>query len=76
MQKEICLSINEISSTELPEAVKKAITANYANYQIDDTDILVINKDLYYQVELDGKPDKHLVLNEDGSENASITYWY
>ncbi|MCC4228464.1 PepSY-like domain-containing protein [Zunongwangia profunda] len=66
----------EISSTELPEAVKKAITANYANYQIDDTDILVINKDLYYQVELDGKPDKHLVLNEDGSENASITYWY
>jgi len=30
---------------------------------------------LYYQVELDGKPDKHLVLNEDGSENASITYW-
>ncbi|HCV79609.1 MAG: hypothetical protein CMP12_11030 [Zunongwangia sp.] len=65
----------EISSTELPEAVKKAITANYANYQIDDTDILVINKDLYYQVELDGKPDKHLVLNEDGSENASITYW-
>ena len=58
----------EISSTELPEAVKKAITANYANYQIDD-------KDLYYQVELDGKPDKHLVLNEDGSENASITYW-
>ncbi|WP_041578888.1 PepSY-like domain-containing protein [Zunongwangia profunda] len=65
----------EISSTELPEAVKKAITTNYGNYQIDDTDILVINKDLYYQVELDGKPDKHLVLNEDGSENASITYW-
>ena len=65
----------EISSTELPEAVKNAIAANYTNYQIDDIDILVINNDLYYQVELDGKPDKHLVLNEDGSQNTTITYW-
>ena len=65
----------EVLSSELPEAVSKKVAENYADYQIDDTDILVINNELYYQVELDGKPDKHLVFNEDGSENTDVNYW-
>ena len=65
----------KILATEVPEAIKNAIASDYTNYQIDDAEILVIENQLYYQVELDGNPDKKLVFNDAGTENPNIIYW-
>ncbi|MFC6860746.1 PepSY-like domain-containing protein [Zunongwangia atlantica] len=65
----------EIAKTALSEEVNNKLATNYKGYQVDDTAILVIDTVLYYQVELDGNPDKNLVFNEDGTLNTNVLFW-
>ncbi|NEM97690.1 PepSY-like domain-containing protein [Pontibacter burrus] len=66
----------DLGDTELPEAVKSAIAANYKNYKLDDADLLEKDGRQYYQVELDGRlKDKKLVLDAAGKEQNNVSYW-
>lgn len=66
----------DLENTELPEAVRNAIAANYKNYILDDADLLEKDGRQYYQVELDGRlKDKKLVLDAAGKEQNNVSYW-
>lgn len=65
----------DILSTELPEAVNKSIKTNYDFNKIDDTEILKIDENTYYQVEFEGNiKDDKVIFNADGEENTDIEY--
>lgn len=65
---------HEIKQSELPETVRQQITGSYPNLMIDDAEIVMIDGITYYQVELEGNPDKKVVYTDAGEE-ATVNYW-
>ncbi|RTQ53317.1 hypothetical protein EJV47_00840 [Hymenobacter gummosus] len=70
----------DIPTTELPEAVRTAISQQYSGLTIDDAERLHISgsEAVLYQVELDrpgNDPDHHLVFAADGQQPAQPAYW-
>ncbi|PKV67447.1 PepSY-like domain-containing protein [Pontibacter ramchanderi] len=66
----------DIAETELPEPIRANITQNYAEYKIDDPEVLVQDGDTLYQVELDHttSTDEKLVFSTDG-QKLTHAYW-
>jgi uncharacterized membrane protein YkoI len=65
----------DITEAELPEAVKAAISQQYADFRIDDADVLVKGESSFYQVELEkGMQENKLVFAADGSQSQEA-YW-
>ena len=65
----------DITEAELPEAVKAAISQQYADYILDDADVLVKGTTSFYQVELEkGMQEEKLVFAADGSQSQEA-YW-
>lgn len=57
----------EISSGELPKAVKDAIKTQYSSYRIDDVKKINENGIISYRVEVEKRDDeRHLSYSEDG----------
>lgn len=66
----------DIAATALPEAVTATIVADYENKPVDGTEILIIDDNTYYQVELDDEPsDIELVFDESGEVNTEVVYY-
>jgi len=67
----------DIHTSELPQAIKSVLSANFKDYVVDETELVKKGNATYYQLELEsrGKRDKKLVFSEDGKENRSIKYW-
>jgi hypothetical protein len=62
----------DIPHSQLPQAVKQAIKLQYPQYKIDKTERIARKGHLYYQVELDGKPqDLKVVFTRDGQTDNS-----
>jgi len=61
----------------LPEAIRSAIQAQYADYTIDDVERVERDGVLYYQLELEasGRKAKNLVFSADGKEAPNTAYW-
>jgi len=65
----------EISYEELPAGVQHAL-GKYGKNKIGDVDIVKINDDNFYQVEVKQFWfDKRIVLDNSGKEDKTITYW-
>jgi hypothetical protein len=66
----------DIRKTDLPAAVKRAIETQYKGFRIDDADRVERGGAVFYQVELDGKPDdQKLVFTKDGKVDSTQQYW-
>lgn len=62
----------DIPHSQLPQTVKQAIKQQYPHYKIDKTERIARNGHLFYQVELDGKPqDLKVVFTKDGQTDNS-----
>jgi hypothetical protein len=60
---------------EIPETVLEKIKADYADYTIDDVEVLKDGENTYFQLEFDKKlADKEIVVSEAG-EVLDIAYW-
>jgi hypothetical protein len=58
----------EISKSDLPEAVKETIKSQFAGYRIDDAEKIVENGVETYEVEIEKKDDERkLVFTKDGT---------
>ncbi|WP_373060109.1 hypothetical protein [Zunongwangia sp. H14] len=65
----------EILASELPEPVNQTINTTYDRNKIDDTEILKIGEDTYYQVEFDNNfMDDKIIFNPTGEVNADVEY--
>ncbi|MDT0649358.1 PepSY-like domain-containing protein [Autumnicola edwardsiae] len=66
---------HDASLEEIPETVLEKIKADYADYTIDDVEVLKDGENTYFQLELDKKlADKEIVVSEAG-EVLDIDYW-
>lgn len=66
----------DIRKADLPAAVKSAIDTRYKGFRIDDAERVERGGKVYYQVELDGRPnDEKLVFTADGQIAAGRQYW-
>lgn len=65
----------DIPESELPDAVRAAINADYAAYRLDEIEKLEEGQTTLYQVELDNNTkDEKLVYSADGQQ-VQQTYW-
>lgn len=65
----------DILLSELPEPVNNTINASYDLNEIDDTKILKIDGETYYQVEFEKNlMDDKVVFNATGEVNSEIEY--
>jgi len=66
----------DVSSADVPQAILDTIANDYPNLQIDDSELLIVDDNTYYQIELDNEPnDEHLVFNLDGTINDILIFW-
>ncbi|RAJ06481.1 putative PepSY-like beta-lactamase-inhibitor [Chitinophaga skermanii] len=65
----------DIRQIDLPQGVQNTLRNKYKDYKIDDVEKVVKGKNVYYQVELDGKPDLKLVFTGNGKEDTTQAYW-
>ncbi|AYN69080.1 hypothetical protein D1013_17690 [Euzebyella marina] len=66
----------DIVATELPAEVTSKLSTDYPNNRLDDSEVLKIGTQTYYQVELENEPqDIYLVFQEDGEINSEVTYF-
>lgn len=57
----------ELSSSELPAAIKNKISANHKGYRIDDVDKLTMGNKALYKVEIkNGQKEMDLIFDKDG----------
>ena len=66
---------HEIKQTELPPTVNNEIARQYKNFEIDEIEKVERNRDIFFQIELNGKQEQQLVFTENGRKDTSITYW-
>lgn len=56
----------EITESELPQAIRDAIKSNYAGYRVDDVEMIWQNNASTYEVELEkGQDEKHITFDGD-----------
>ena len=66
----------DIRSSQLPAAVRNTIKTHYKGCRIDDAESVEKNGVVFYQVDLDGKPqDQKLVIRADGKVDPTEPYW-
>ena len=65
----------EIAATELPQAINTLLIGQYQGFKLDEIEKIEKDNQIYYQVELDGKKDKHLVFSAEGQEANEFAYW-
>lgn len=57
----------EIAETELPQAIRESIKANFPEYRVDDVEMIWQNNLTTYQLEIEkGPTEKHLTFNSEG----------
>lgn len=65
----------ELEINELPEHIKTSIVSTSSG-KIGDLDLLVIDNNQYYQVEIDGRlTDSYIILLESGEEVKDVIYF-
>lgn len=66
----------DVAETEIPAAIKSAVSSKYKDLKLDDVERVEKNGRTYYQVELEGTlKSKELVLDESGKEVSGQNYW-
>src|SRR5690606_3632252 len=73
---ELLMTKRDLRENDVRPAITQKLAADYANYNIDDVDALIVDGVTYYQVELEGTlRDRKLVFSEDGQEARAVKYW-
>ena len=66
----------DIALTDLPANISNAISAEFKDFKIDDTERVEKNGTTYYQVELEKRfSEKKLVFMADGTKTDAHSYW-
>ena len=65
----------EINSNELPSAINVNIKQQYKNYKVDELEKVERDMNTYYQVELNGKINEHIVFTANGKKTTVVPYW-
>lgn len=69
-------SKKDITQAELPEAVVSILEAEFSDKKYDDFELMNINGEKYYQVEIDEMlKDKNLVFTASGERTSDIPVW-
>lgn len=64
----LLMYVTELMLSELPEAVKNAVSARYYGYRIEDIDRINIGTDIFYRIELEnGNIELTVSLKPDGT---------
>lgn len=63
----------EVTKTELPEAVVKKLKTDFRDYRVDDVDRIETNGKVYFQIDLDSfTGDREVLFLADGSIQQGI----
>jgi hypothetical protein len=65
----------DIAATELPQSIDSLLKEQYKNFRLDEIEKIEKGAQIYYQVELDGKKDEHLVFSAEGQKANEFAYW-
>jgi len=66
----------EIAHEAIPASILAFLNTEYSNKKWDDPEILVQDKNSYYQIEIDGfLNDKKIVLDSEGKSIENIKNW-
>lgn len=58
---------------QLPEAIRSTLANQFKNYRVDDVDKIEMEGKIFYQVELDGRPDDRIIrFNADGTIESDM----
>ena len=66
----------DVRSGALPAPVTRAIRTQYKGFKVDDAEMITRGKEIFYQVELDGKPDDlKVVFDKEGKVIENADWW-
>ncbi len=65
----------EIAHSSLPGAIQTSLKNQYKDYKVDDAYKVVKDGKTFYMVKLDGKEDKKVAFNADGTVIKEHTDW-